>query len=219
MKKIQVLFLFSFVTAVLFSCGQNNNKTETKKEQKEKKDLSKHSQATFASGCFWCMEGVYESVKGVEEVISGYAGGKEPNPTYELVGSHTTNYAETVQVYYDSSVVTYPTLLKVYFGSQDATQVNGQGPDEGASYRSIIFYNNPTEKVEVEKYIAEIQKNYDKPVAAQVVPFEKFWMAEDYHQDYIQHNPDVPYVQQESIPRIKRFQKQFPELIKPDHKF
>ena len=216
MKKIQYLFFFLFISAVLFSCAQSTPKTETKKEQK---DLSKYSQATFSSGCFWCMEGVYESVKGVEEAVSGYAGGKEPNPTYEQVGSHTTGHAETVQVYYDSSVVSYPTLLKVYFGSQDPTQVNGQGPDEGESYRSIIFYRNPIEKNEVEKYITEIQKNYPKPIAAQVVPFEKFWKAEDYHQDYIQHNPDVPYVKMESIPRIKRFQKQYPELIKPDHKF
>ena len=216
MKKIHYLFFFLFITAVLFSCAQSTPKTETKKEQK---DLSKYSQATFASGCFWCMEGVYESVKGVEEAVSGYAGGNEPNPTYEQVGSHTTGHAETVQVYYDSSVVSYPTLLKVYFGSQDPTQVNGQGPDEGESYRSIIFYRNPIEKNEVEKYITEIQKNYPKAIAAQVVPFEKFWKAEDYHQDYIQHNPDVPYVKMESIPRIRRFQKQYPELIKPDHKF
>jgi peptide-methionine (S)-S-oxide reductase len=165
------------------------------------------------------MEVVYESVKGVEEAVSGYAGGKEPNPTYEQVGAHTTGHAEAVEVYYDPSVVSYATLLKVYFASQEPTQVNGQGPDHGASYRSIIFYRTPEEKMQAEKYKAEIQKNYSEPIAAQVLPFEKFWMAEDYHQDYIQHHPDVPYVRGESIPRIKRFQKQFPDLIKPGHKF
>lgn len=218
MKKILIVFVSAFMMIALFSCAQKVNKT-----QQEKKlaivDLSKLSQATFASGCFWCMEGVYESVKGVQEVVSGYAGGKEPNPTYEKVGSHTTGHAETVQVYYDSTIVSYATLLKVYFASQDPTQVNGQGPDNGESYRSIIFYRTPKEKLEAEKYIAEVQKNYTEPIAAQLVPFEKFWEAEDYHQDYIQHNPDVPYVRGESIPRIKRFQKQLPELIKPDHKF
>ena len=217
MKKISVVFVSVFMIVALFSCAQKVNKMP--QEKKPATDLSKLSQATFASGCFWCMEGVYESVKGVQEVVSGYAGGKEPNPTYEQVGSHTTGHAETVQVYYDSAVVSYATLLKVYFASQDPTQVNGQGPDHGASYRSIIFYRTPEEKMQSEKYIAEVQKNYTEPIAAQLIPFEKFWKAEDYHQDYIQNNPDVPYVKMESIPRIKRFQKQYPELIKPDHKF
>lgn len=216
MKNLLAIFLSLFMVAGFTSCGQQTQKLTPKKVEK---DLSKYSKATFASGCFWCVEAVYESVKGVEEAVSGYAGGKELNPTYEQVGSHTTGHAETVQVYYDSSIVSYNTLLKVYFASQDPTQVDGQGPDIGASYRSIIFYRTPEEKMQAEKYIAEIQKNYSEPIAAQVLPFEKFWMAEDYHQDYIEHNPDVPYVRGESIPRIKRFQKQYPELIKPDHKF
>ncbi len=147
MKKILIIFVSAFMMIALFSCAQ-----QVKKMPQEKKpviDLSKLSQATFASGCFWCMEGVYESVKGVQEVVSGYAGGKEPNPTYEQVGSHTTGHAETVQVYYDSSAVSYATLLKVYFASQDPTQVNGQGPDTGTPYRSIIFYRTPEEKINV----------------------------------------------------------------------
>ncbi len=216
MKKTLILFSLLAMIVSFISCRQQTKIPDHKKAQK---DLSNYSQATFASGCFWCVESVFESVKGVEEAVSGYAGGSEANPTYERVGSHETGHAETVQVYYDSSVVSYATLLKVYFGSQDPTQVNGQGPDQGEPYRSIIFYRNLTEKSEAENYIAEIQKNYSKPIAAQLIPFEKFWPAEDYHQDYIEHNPGVPYVQMESIPRIKRFQKQFPELIKPDHKF
>ncbi len=216
MKKILVVFVSAFLMIALFSCAQQVKKMPN--DKKPTTDVSKLSQATFASGCFWCMEGVYESVKGVQEVVSGYAGGKEPNPTYEQVGSHTTNHAETVEVYYDSSIISYATLLKVYFASQDPTQVNGQGPDHGASYRSIIFYRTQEEKMQAEKYIIEIQKNYTEPIAAQLVPFEKFWKAEDYHQDYIQHNPNVAYVRGESIPRIKRFQKQYPDLIKPDHK-
>ncbi len=217
MKKVTLVSVFASIMIALLSCTQQVQKMPPK--QKSETDLSKLSQATFASGCFWCVEGVYESVKGVHEVVSGYAGGKEPNPTYKQVSAHTTDHAETVQVYYDSSIVSYSTLLKVYFASQDPTQVNGQGPDMGAPYRSIIFYRTPEEKIEAEKYISEIQKNYTEPIAAQLVPFEKFWQAEDYHQDYVQINPDVPYVKGESIPRIKRFQKQLPELIKPDHKF
>ncbi len=216
MKNLPVFLLFIFMSVAFASCAQKGKKMNT---TKPKVDLSSYSQATFASGCFWCVEAVFESVKGVQEAVSGYAGGKEPNPTYESVSAHTTAHAETVQIYYDPSIVSYSTLLKVYFASQDPTQVNGQGPDHGASYRSIIFYNTPTEKMEVEKYIAEIQKNYSKPIAAEIIPFEKFWPAEDYHQDYVKHNPSVPYVRMESIPRIRRFQKQHPGLLKPNHKF
>ena len=216
MKNLSVQFFSLLMLISLVSCAQKVIKTDAKQP---KKDLSKYSKATFASGCFWCMEGVYESVKGVEEVISGYSGGKEANPTYEQVGDHQTGHAESVEVYYDPSVVSYATLLKVYFASEDPTQVNGQGPDNGTPYRSIIFYRTPEEKDMAQKYKSEIQKNFNNPIAAEIVAFQKFWPAEDYHQDYIQHNPDVPYVQGESIPRIKRFQKQFPELIKPDHKF
>ncbi len=216
MKRVPVLLFSFFMLIALISCGQQGkNITQAKVE----KDLSKYSQATFASGCFWCVEAAFESVKGVEDAVSGYSGGKEANPTYEMVGAHQTGHAESVQVYYDPAVVSYATLLKVYFGSQDPTQVNGQGPDHGTPYRSLIFYRTPEEKMQAEKYKNEMQKNFSKPIAAQIVPFEKFWPAEDYHQDYIVHNPDVPYVRMESIPRIKRFQKQFPELIKPDHKF
>jgi peptide-methionine (S)-S-oxide reductase len=215
MKNLSVVFISFFMMMALLSCGQQMKKLNGKKPHK---DLSKLSQATFASGCFWCVEGVFESVKGVEEAVSGYAGGKEPNPSYKQVSAHATGHAETVQVYYDSSVVSYATLLKVYFASQDPTQVNGQGPDHGAPYRSVIYYRTPEEKMQAQKYITEIGKNFSKPIAAQIVPFEKFWLAEDYHQDYIEHNPDVPYVRMESIPRIRRFQKQYPELLKPDHK-
>jgi peptide-methionine (S)-S-oxide reductase len=153
-----------------------------------------------------------------KEAYTGYSGGKEANPTYEQVGAHLTGHAEAIEVYYDAAVVSYATLLKVYFASQNPTQVNGQGPDRGEPYRSVVFYGNASEKTQIAKYIAEIQKNYKQPIAAQVVAFEKFWPAEDYHQDYIKHNPNVPYVQGESIPRIRRFQKQHPELIKPGHK-
>ncbi len=216
MRKFPLLFLSMFMAVGLISCAQQSKQPVPKKIQK---DLSKYSKATFASGCFWCVETAFESVKGVEEAVSGYSGGKEPNPTYEQVGAHQTGHAESVEVYYDPAVVSYETLLKVYFGSQDPTQVNGQGPDHGAPYRSLIFYNTAEEKLLSEKYMVEIQKNYNKPLTVQIVPFEKFWPAEDYHQDYISVNPDVPYVRMESIPRIRRFQKQFPELIKPDHKF
>lgn len=187
--------------------------------QFQKENLNaKISKATFACGCFWCEEAIFESVKGVREVVSGYAGGNTQNPTYEEVGREGTGHAETVEVYYDSTIITYPQLLRVYFASGDLTQVMGQGPDHGSSYRSIIFYRNDTEKKEIETYMAELSKSgkYSKPLSVEVTPYTKFWKAEDYHQDYVAHHPNVAYVQQESIPRLKRAQKEVPDLIKPE---
>jgi peptide-methionine (S)-S-oxide reductase len=164
---------------------------------------------------------LFESVKGVQEAISGYAGGKTKNPTYEEMETGTTGHAETVNVYYDSSIITYPTLLKIYFAAQDPTSVNGQAPDFGTQYRSILFYRNNSEKLLAENYIKQLTASgkYKKPIAVQVVPFTKLWQAEDYHQDFIQHNPDQGYVQAVSIPEIKKFQKEYPQLIKKDHIF
>ncbi|HEV8079144.1 MAG TPA: peptide-methionine (S)-S-oxide reductase MsrA [Chitinophagaceae bacterium] len=217
MKKIALSLISFLIIFSMVSCQAQKQKRVKQKTQV--KDLSKFSQATFASGCFWCVEAVFESVKGVVEAESGYSGGVESNPTYEQVSAHGTKHAETVQVYYDPSIISYSTLLKVYFASQNPTQVNGQGPDNGESYRSIIFYRNANEKMQAEKYITELQKKYKQPIAAELLPFKKFWLGEDYHQNYVNRNPNVGYVRGESIPRIKRFQKQYPELIKPDHKF
>lgn len=216
-------FLFTFF---LFStaCSQNGSSDASKVLKKAaatsatQKDLSKFTKEYLASGCFWCVEGVFESVKGVEEVISGYAGGTTKNPTYEEVGGGRTGHAEAVEIYYDSSKVDYMTLLKVYFNSMDPTQVNGQGPDRGSAYRSIIFYRNEQQKQTAESLINALNKSgkYSKPISVEVKPFKEFWDAEDYHQNYIYTHPENPYVQHESIPRIQRFQKLFPELIKTD---
>lgn len=221
--RILSFFLFTclfFTTA----CSQNDASNAKKVLAKaatttnKSKDLSKFTKDYFASGCFWCVEGVFESVKGVEEVISGYAGGHTKNPTYEEVGNKTTGHAEAVEIYYDSTKIDYPTLLKVYFNSMDPTQVNGQGPDRGTPYRSIIFYRNEQQRQTAQNMINELNKSgkYNKPIAVEIKKFEKFWNAEDYHQNYIYLNPGNPYVQHESIPRIQRFQRQFPELIKSD---
>jgi peptide-methionine (S)-S-oxide reductase len=203
------------------SCAQKSKKSIETQVNGNYKELSKWSQATFAAGCFWHEEALFESVKGVKEAVSGYAGGATLNLTYESIESGSTGHAETVNVYYDSSIVTYPTLLKVYFAAQDPTQVNGQGPDRGTQYRSLVFYRNNSEKSMAEQFIREMNASgkFNKPIAVQVIPMTKFWAAEDYHQDYIKHNPDGGYVQHVSIPEIKHFQKLYPELVKPDHKF
>jgi peptide-methionine (S)-S-oxide reductase len=170
------------------------------------------AKAYFASGCFWCVEAIYESVKGVEESISGYSGGHTENPTYESSNTGQTGHAEAVEIIYDPTVVSFATLVDVYFGSQNIDQRNGQGPDRGSQYRSILFYQNADQKKIIDEKIAALGGSED--VAAEVMEFEKFWVAEDYHQDYEKLNPNNPYVQSVSIPRLKRFQEKFPHLLK-----
>lgn len=206
---------------MFFTFSSTAQKTKVQETTSTKKDLSKYSVATFAAGCFWHEEALFESVKGVQEAISGYAGGNTKNPSYEGIETGNTGHAETVNVYYDSSVINYPTLLKVFFAGQDPTSANGQAPDFGSQYRSILFYRNSTEKQLAENYIKQLNASgkYKKPIAVQSVPFVKFWEAEDYHQDFIQHNPGQGYVQNVSIPEIKKFQKEYPQLIKKDHIF
>jgi len=195
--------------------NESNKEAETI-AQKEQTPIQTETQnglkrAYFASGCFWCVEAVYESVIGVKEAISGYSGGKVDNPTYKNHADH----AEAVEVIYDPSIITFGQLVAVYFGSQNVTQVNGQGPDNGKSYRSIIFYQNDEEKKIIDEKVAELNKqlNGDK-VAAQVLPFQKFWVAENYHQNYEKNNPDNPYIQNVSIPRLNKFKQKFPKLLK-----
>jgi methionine-R-sulfoxide reductase/methionine-S-sulfoxide reductase len=170
--------------------------------------------AYFASGCFWCVEAIYESVIGVEDVISGYAGGHTKNPTYEESNTGKTGHAEAVQVVYVPSIISFNQLVEVYFGSQDPTQVNGQGNDRGSQYRSIIFYQNEKEKEIIEAKKAALAKQLNANIAAEVTPFKKFWLAEEYHQNYEKLHPDNPYIINVSIPRFERFKKKFPALIK-----
>lgn len=172
------------------------------------------SRAYFASGCFWCVEAIFESVTGVEEAISGYAGGDEKNPTYRDVSAGKTGHAESVEVIYRPDVVSYETLLEVYYGSHNSTTVNGQHPDYGRQYRSAIFYLGDDEKALAFKAKEKEASKQADPVATEIVPLERFWCAEVYHQDYERNNPGNSYVQNVSIPRLKRFQAAFPELLK-----
>ena len=172
--------------------------------------------AYFASGCFWCVEAVFESVKGVKEAISGYSGGHTKNPTYKESNTGTTGHAEAVEVIYDPSVVDFATLTDVYFGSMDPTQKNGQGPDIGSQYRSIIFYQNEEQKKIIQKKMEQLKSKYSEPIAVEVLPFQKFWKAEEYHQNYERRNPNDPYIRNVSIPRIQRFKRKFPHLLKED---
>ncbi|MCB0771276.1 MAG: peptide-methionine (S)-S-oxide reductase MsrA [Flavobacteriales bacterium] len=216
--KAHAMLLF---TAVLIAaCSSPNTNIEVAQAEviteAAPQDLSGYSIAYFASGCFWCVEEVFESVKGVPEAVSGYSGGSEENPTYAQVGSGSTSHAEAVMVYYDPKVVSYATLVKVFFASQDPTTPNRQGPDRGTQYRSIAFYRNAEEKAIIQEEIAALNASgkYSSPIVTEVVPFEKFWPAEDYHQDYVRHHPDEGYVRGVSIPRFERFKKAMPEVLK-----
>lgn len=182
----------------------------------EQKDLAK---AYFAAGCFWCVEAVFESVKGVHEVYSGYAGGETKNPNYNQIGTGRTGHAEAVEVHYDPKVVSFGTLVQVFFGSHDPTTPNRQGPDRGSQYRSIAFYQNSSEREMIQDYIALLEKEgiFSNAIVTEVEPLDKFYFAEEYHQDYEKRNPNNPYVRSVSIPRLRKFQKAYPELLKENH--
>ena len=226
MKKYSILVIVTVLFAIQASCKPSNDKNKeaeivAQKEITPTKVASQNGleRAYFASGCFWCVEAIYESVKGVSESISGYSGGHTDNPTYDESNTGRTGHAEAVEIIYNPSVVSFATLVDVYFGSQNITQVNGQGPDKGSQYRSIIFYQNDEQKSIIENKIKELEKEVGVGnVAAQVMPFEKFWEAENYHQNYERLNPTNPYIQNVSIPRLKRFQEKFPQLLKEDAK-
>ncbi len=182
-------------------------------------ELSEYETAYFASGCFWCVEAIFESVKGVKEVISGYSGGKEKNPTYEQVGYGKTTHAETVEIYYDPKVISFTALVQVFFGSHDPTTLNRQGPDKGTQYRSIAFYKNEKEKEIISAYIQALkdQDVYDGlPITTEVTAFTIFYKAEDYHQDYEKLHPNNSYIRNVSVPRLNRFKKNFGDFLKED---
>lgn len=181
-------------------------------------DLNSYETAYFASGCFWCVEAIFESVKGVKEAISGYSGGTEKNPTYEQVSYGNTTHAEAVAVYYDPKEISFQQLVQVFFGSHDPTSFNRQGPDRGPQYRSIAFYKTTQEKQIIDTYIKALndQKVYSEPIVTEVKAFEKFYPAEDYHQNYERNNPDNSYIQNVSIPRFNRFKANFKAYLKEE---
>ncbi|MFT4535365.1 MAG: peptide-methionine (S)-S-oxide reductase [Saprospiraceae bacterium] len=211
----------SYLLALALSFSMCSTKTVPTSEDNSVKQVKRtlqkgQSSSVFASGCFWCVEAVFESVEGVSEAVSGYAGGSAEDANYSAIGSGRTGHAEAVEVFYDPKVVSYETLLKVFFGSQDPTTLNQQGPDRGTQYRSTIFYKNEAEKLASEKYIAELTKNnvFDGVITTTLEPLVKFYDAEDYHQDYEARNPNQPYVKGVSVPRLNKFKSKFPELLK-----
>ena len=174
--------------------------------------------ATLAGGCFWCLEAVFDQVKGVSAVESGYAGGQTKNPSYREVCNGDTGHAEVVQVHYDPNVVSYQDLLSIFFGIHDPTTLNRQGADVGTQYRSAIFYHSEEQKEVAEKLIRDLeaQQVFDKPIVTQVVPLDTFYMAEDYHQEYFAKNPYQPYCMAVVSPKVSKFRRHFLELLKKE---
>lgn len=170
--------------------------------------------ATFGGGCFWCTEAVFQQLQGVEKVVSGYAGGRVENPTYRQVCNGTTGHAEVIQVTYDPAEISYRELLDVFLQTHDPTTLNRQGADVGTQYRSIILYQNEEEKATAEQAIAESADLFDNPIVTEVAPLDRFYAAEDYHQDYFNSNPYQPYCQVVINPKLGKFRKRFGERLK-----
>lgn len=210
--------LISLILMNTCQIGVPNPKNHATAVWSPKENFQNKAKAYFASGCFWCVESVYESLEGVEEAYSGYAGGKTINPTYYQVISGRTGHAETVEVIYDPKVIDFATLVEVFFDSHDPTLLNQQGPDRGTQYRSIAFYQNQNEKKIIEDQISKRTeaKIYQKKIVTEVKPLSKFYYAENYHQDYEKNNPNDLYILNVSLPRLNKFKAKSPELLKKE---
>jgi len=215
-------FSFLILLCGLFSCADTNSrKTQSlhKPVQLTPEQLAGTELATFAGGCFWCTEAVFERVQGVKQVISGYAGGPEKNPTYEQVSAGRTGHTESVQVYYDPKVISYPELLEMFFYAHDPTTLNRQGPDVGRQYRSAIFYHNAQQQQQAEAYIKELEakKTFANKIVTEMKPYTAFWSAEDYHQDYyeVAENQSNPYIISVTAPKVNKFMQHFKAKLKP----
>ncbi len=172
--------------------------------------------ATLAAGCFWCVEAVFDDLKGVEDVVSGYSGGHTENPTYQQVCSETTGHAEVIQIKFNPDEISFKEILQVFFAVHDPTTLNRQGNDIGSSYRSAIFYNSDEQKQVAEEVIKEVTEEgvYDNPIVTEVAPFDKFYTAEGYHQEYFANNPYQPYCAAIVAPKVAKFRKKFVDRLK-----
>lgn len=212
--KNQFLIIVFLVFSLLIINAASAQSTANKQTMKgNMKNLEK---ATFGMGCFWCSEAVFERVKGVETVVSGYAGGKTSNPTYEEVCSGSTGFAESIQITYDPAVITYDELLEIFWKTHDPTTLNRQGNDIGTQYRSVIFYHNEKQKKLAEEYKEKLDKSgaWDDPIVTEIVPFTNFYSAEDYHQDYYANNPHQGYCAYVISPKVEKFEKVFKDKLK-----
>jgi peptide-methionine (S)-S-oxide reductase len=179
-------------------------------------NTSNHEVATLGGGCFWCLDAVFRGLKGVEQVVSGYAGGTVPNPSYEAVCTGRTGHAEVVQVTFDSGLLSYRDLVEVFFGIHDPTTLNRQGADVGTQYRSAIYYHSPEQERTAREVIAALERDqvFDAPIVTEVAPFTVFYPAEEYHQDYFRRNPGQGYCRAVIAPKVAKFRKEHLERLK-----
>ncbi|MEQ8905452.1 peptide-methionine (S)-S-oxide reductase MsrA [Ekhidna sp.] len=198
---------------LLFSCQSQGNDKEAKTATQEI-NYQELDTATFAGGCFWCVEASFEQIQGVVEAVSGYAGGDKESADYGLVSSGRTAHAEAVQVYFDPSVIDYETLLEIFFTAHDPTQLNRQGPDVGSQYRSEIFYHNEEQKQLAEAKMKELAPDFSNPIVTKMSKLDGFFMAEEYHQDYEEKHPNNGYIVNVSRPKIEKVAKKFKDRLK-----
>ena len=225
---MSIKIFFTLITSFLFvidSCNNQNkenpitiNKNFNKNMNTETLDSLKpgHELATLGGGCFWCIEAVYDELRGVDYAASGYAGGAKENPTYREVCYGNTGHAEVVQIAFDPKELSYEDLLRVFFHVHDPTTLNKQGNDVGTQYRSVIFYHNEEQKKSAEKIMKEItdEKIWDNKIVTEVSPLTKFYKAEDYHQEYFKMNGHAPYCQFVISPKLTKFRKNFKDRLK-----
>lgn len=207
---MKYFFATIFLFTAFISCAQKKKHT-AKMPICKQEDVRNEAVATFAEGCFWHAEIVFQSLVGVRDAVSGYAGGTDTSPDYDKVSTGRTGHAESVQVYYNPSKISYETLVKAFFASQDPTTLNRQGNDAGTEYRSIAFYRNEKEKQIILSEIKRLTdlKKYRNKIVTEIVPFTKFYTAEDYHQEYIKNNPDNDYVKNVSLQDFEKFKQEF----------
>jgi peptide-methionine (S)-S-oxide reductase len=204
------------VSEVIRSSDAEAQDKTSKEKDKVMNSANNRETATLAGGCFWCLEAVFDELKGVEKVVSGYSGGKVKNPTYEQVSNGTTGHAEVVQLTFDPQIISYKELLEVFFTIHDPTTLNRQGADVGTQYRSAVYYHSPEQKAVTEKVIAELNaaKIWDAPIVTEVTQFAEFYPAEDYHQQYFERNPNQRYCRVVIAPKVLKFRKQFFSKLK-----
>ena len=214
MKKLISSILVLLIS--LSACGQKNKSVTTTKTSKKPKELANYQVAYFGSGCFWCVEAIYESVKGVAEVESGYAGGHVVNPTYEEICTGTTGHAEAVQITFDANKVSFSDLLSIFFATHDPTTLNRQGNDVGTQYRSEVFYHNESQKVFTEDYIdlLELSKTFPQPIVTKISEATVFYPAEAYHQNYYNQNKSQGYCSFVIAPKMEKLQQYFSSNLK-----
>jgi peptide-methionine (S)-S-oxide reductase len=203
-------------SSIVFAAGDKEKPLKSEIKPKPVISMDNTETAVFAGGCFWGVEGIYERIEGVLDVVSGYSGGEAKTANYSKVGSGNTGHAETVQIIYDPEHISYTTLLEVFFSvAHNPTELNFQGPDIGSQYRSAVFYTNEKQKKITEEYIIQLETEnfYDKPIVTELISLENFYPAESYHQDFMELNPNHPYIVYWDEPKVKNLEKMYPDLL------